>query len=222
VARSQKRSGRSGRRSTPKDWVYQQQAYGVDTIFLGPGSVNAIALPLTVSQNARRHITSGSISTEPNWASQFVVQSGAAMPEGSKQRVFAVDGWVAIVPQDLAAGTAFTFGMRLLHQDQYPVDGEMITDAGYSMFEDTTPNVIAQYANAGFLREWWRHEVFSTAIAGLVNKASFNMRVQWRSRRGLTLGNDRALYLYMESHPGSRELTIWTRMRCLMGADAST
>jgi len=219
VARSNRRRGASRSRQSRKDWVYLQQSYGVDSVFLAPGSVGAVALPLTISQNARRHITFGTISTEPVWADQFQVQSGASMPEGSKQRVYAVEADLMVIPNDLTAGSFFRFGWRLLHGEMYNLTGELNIDAGYSMFEDTSANsTVAMYANAGFLKENRDAQYFSTAVAGLVNRAAFNYSIRWSNPRGITLGNDRAMFLWLETSAVSRELSVFAFCRTLCEA----
>jgi len=215
MARSRTRAVRE-----KKDWVYNRSAYAVDPLFLQSGSVNALALPLTISQNARREIVFGAPGVEPNWGDIFQVQSGAAMPTESKQRVYTVEATVMVVPQDLATSTFFRLGVRLLHGVQDNLSGELSAEAGYSMWEDTTATgTIAEWANAGFLREWYEQEVFSTAIAGLVARAGFRYRYRWQSRRGITLGNDRALYLYLETDINSRDLSIFPRVRTLCGVN---
>jgi len=215
MARSRTRAVRE-----KKDWVYNRSAYAVDPLFLQSGSVNALALPLTISQNARREIVFGSPGIEPTWADIFQVQSGAAMPTESKQRIYAMEATLMVVPNDLAASTFFRMGTRLLHGVMDNQSGELSAEGGYSMWEDTAATgTIAEWANAGFLREWYEQEVFSTAFAGLIARAGFRYRYRWQSRRGITLGNDRALYLYMETDINSRALSVFSRVRTLMGVN---
>lgn len=203
-----------------KDWVYNRGAYPVDPVFLQSGSVNALALPLTVSQNARREILFGSPSTEPVWTDYYQTQSGAALPADSKLRVYAMEATLMVVPNDLAASTFFRLGTRLLHGVMDNQSGELSAEGGYSMWEDTAATgTIAEWANAGFLREWYEQEIFSTAFGGLIARAGFRYRYFWRSTKGITLGNDRALYLYMETDINSRALSVFPRCRALVGVN---
>lgn len=219
MARSNRRRSSSGVRAK-KDWVYTRAGYPVDPIFLQSGSANTFALPLTISQNARREIVFGTPGVEPMWVDYYQVQSGAAMPEGSKLKVYAVEATLMVVPNDLAASTFFRLGTRLMHGVMDNASGELSIEGGYSMWEDTAATgTIAEWANAGFLREWYEQEIFSTSFAGLIARAGFRYRYTWRSQRGITLGNDRAMYLYMETDINSRALSVFPRCRALVGVN---
>lgn len=201
-----------------KDWIYNAQSYSTEVYSLAAGLGSAIALPLTVSQNARRAILYGSPGVEPTWTDAYQVQAGAALPEGGRQRVYGVDFWCSATPTDLAAGSIFGLGIRLVHFEQDNPTGAALIPVEYSMWEDGAGSVPTQWANSGFLKEMRDFQLFSTAIAGLVNRSAFTYRMRWRSRRGLTLGNERGLYIYMETVPGSRSLLIRPFARTLMAA----
>jgi len=203
-----------------KDWVYTHQAYPVDNLSLAPSSVGAMAIPLTISQNARRELAFGSPGIEPVWADQNQVQSGAAFPEGGGLRVYAAECTLIVLPQDWALSTFFRLGIRLMHQVMTNFDGEMSIEAGYSMWEATTPESVNQWANAGFLREWYKAEFWTGSAGGLITRTHFVYNLRWRSQRGVRLGNDRALYLYLETDFNSRELSIWPRCRALVSNTA--
>jgi len=203
-----------------KDWVYTRHGYLIDPYLLQSNSTNALAIPLTVSQNARRVITWGAPGIEPTWADADQVQSGAALPEGAQMRLYGVDGYIIMQPNDWAISTFFRVGVRLLHGVQSNFDGQLSIEAGYSMWEQTTPDDIQQWANAGFLREWYKAEQWSGAgTTGFAIRTQFVYPIRWRSNRGVKVGNDRALYLYMESDQNSREMIVWTRLRTLVGTN---
>lgn len=217
MARSRRRMVRP---RVKRDWVYTNQGYSIDPGYVEYGSVNALAIPLTYSQNARRQIAFGQVGIEPTWADYDQVQSGAAFPEGAGQRIYAVDGYIIVRPNDWALATFFRLGMRLMHGVMSNFDGLLSVEAGYSMWEGTTPETINQWANAGFLREWYKSEEWQGQAGGLVSRNSFVYPVRWRSRRGVRLGNDRAMWLYLESDFNSRALSVWPRLRTLVSVTA--
>lgn len=198
--------------------MYTNQGYGIDPFLLQSDSSNAIAIPLTISTNARREIAFGAPGIEPTWTNYDQVQSGAAFPDAAKQRIYAVDGYVMITVNDWALATFFRLGMRLLHGVMTNFDGQLSIEAGYSMWEGTTPETINQWANAGFLREWYKAEAWQGAVGGLVSRTAYVYPIRWRSRKGISIGDDRALFLYFETDINSRDLAVFPRLRTLMGA----
>lgn len=215
-----------GRRSAPrvrirKDWVYTNEGYSSGGASLQNDPTSAIAVPLTVSQNARQIIAHGSPGVEPVWVDLTQYQSSAAVPETGNQVVYQVDGCVIITIQDWALGSFFRLGMRLLHQEQDPGSGDMLSHPGYSMWEGITPWDINMVANEGYLREWYKAEVWTGSAGGLIARTAFVYPIRWRSRRGLRLAPNRALYLYMETAVNSRGLNVWPRLRTRMAAGAS-
>lgn len=205
---------------TKKDWVYTRQGYSIDPWDLQSDSTNSVAIPLTISQNARREIAFGAPGIEPSWVDINQVQSGAAFPEGANNRIYAVDGYVLIAAQDWAISTFFRLGMRLMHGVMGNFDGQLSIEAGYSMWEGTTPESIEQWANAGYLKEWYKAETWSGGgTTGLVTRTAFVYPIRWRSRAGVRLGNDRALWLYMETDINSRALIVFPRLRTLVGTN---
>jgi len=215
---------RSARRSraprVKRDWVYTQQGYAVDPFFLASSSANSLAIPLTISQNARREIAFGAPGIEPTWADVAQVQSGAAFPEGANQRIYAVDGCIMVTVNDWALATFFRLGMRLMHGVMGNFDGQLSVEAGYSMWEQTTPEDLNQWANAGYLREWYKAETWQGAAGGLVSRTAYVYPVRWRSQKGVRLGNDRALFLYLETDINSRELSVFSRLRTQVSVTA--
>lgn len=203
-----------------KDWVYTNDGYAIDPMSLQAGSDNAVAIGLTISQNARREMAYGSPGVEPVWADYNQVQSGAAFPEGAGMRIYGVDVTLLVLPQDWLLSTFFRLGMRLMHQEQDNADGQMVVSNGYSMFEGVTPDTINQWANAGFMKEDYKAESWQGSVGGLVTRVHFVYKMRWRSRRGLRIANDRAVYLYLESDFNSRGLTIWKRCRTLVSVTA--
>jgi len=201
-----------------RDWVYTNEGYSSGFVGMAADPSNAVAVPLTVSQNARQIIAHGSPGVEPVWADLTQYQSSAAVPETGNQVVYAVDGVIMVTPADWAISTFFRLGMRLLHYEQDPGSGDMLAHAGYSMFEGITPWDINMVANEGYLREWYKFEQWNGSAGGLVARTGFVYPVRWRSRRGLSLAPNRALYLYMESAVNSRSLNILTRLRVRMSA----
>lgn len=211
------------RRSAPrvrikKDWVYTNEGYSSGGASLQNDPSSAIAIPLTVSQNARQIIAHGTPGNEPIWADLTQYQSSAAVPETGNQVVYAVDGYVICQAQDWALATFFRLGMRLMHGEQDPGSGDLVTTAAFSMWEGISPWDINMVANIGFLREWYKAETWQGAVGGLVTRTAYVYPIRWRSRRGLRLAPDRALYLYMETATNSRGLDVWPRLRTRMGA----
>jgi len=203
-----------------RDWVYTNQAYHVDPLLLQPGAATGIAVPMTISQNARRQVVYGPRGVEPVWTDDLQVQHGHALPEGSRQRIYAFEMNLMVFPNDLATNSFYRLGMRLLHGEQDSESGSLLTQPNYSMWEEPGVENIAEWANAGFLREWYDFQYVATSTFGLISRQSANYRLRWTSRKGLTIANDRALYLYLETDFGSRELSLWFRGRVLMSAGA--
>lgn len=204
---------------TPKDWVYGQFGYDGTAGALSNGVLNPVALPLTVSQTARKMPMGGAPGVIPptgisNWP------RGSAVPEGSRQRIYAVQGTVLFSISDLAVGSFYQLGCRLVHFEQDADTMQGLAPAGYSMMVDTLGGTAADHANGGFLWERRRNDLTSS-VAGVVSRAMFRVDVFWRSRRGLTLGNDRALFFWMETIAGSNDMTFRSYIRVLMGAPAN-
>lgn len=201
-----------------RDWVYSEESYG-STYTLTAGPDNAQAIPLVYSQNARRVIVYGQPLIEPTWANRLQVQSGAASPELSKQKIFAVTGWCRITPVNFQAGTGFHLGLRLMHADMAPESAIAALLNGYTMmpFVAGDARTAAQYANEGYLKEWRVAEA-ATAVNNIVQKGQWMYRIGWRSQRGVTLGNGRGLYMYMESSSGSLNINVQYWLRTSMRA----
>lgn len=201
------------------DWVYTNHGYHVDPLLLQPGAGVAIAIPMTYSQNTRRNIVFGPRGTEPVWTDDLQVQHGHALPDASRQRIYAWEGNIMIFPNDLTTGAFYRIGMRLLHGEQDSESSNLLTQPNYSMWEEPGVENLAEWANAGFLREWWDFQYVSTGSFGLISRQSANYRLRWKSNKGLSMANDRALFLYLETDFGSRELSVWTRCRTLMASN---
>lgn len=198
------------------DWVYNEQAYtGIEST-VAPGPANAIGVPLTVSQSSRRVATWGIDTAVPSITDY---QSWAAIAEGGQQRIHGADCHVMVRPSAWAAGNVVRIGFRLLLARMDPVDGSMLLDPLYKFWatglgDTTTP---AQYANAGFMRETILYEVFGD------NAQGWQVRLRWRSRKGLRIMDDFAAYLYIEAmqYPSaSTSGIIIPRCRALVSEDA--
>lgn len=200
-----------------KDWIYQEQSYSPGDVTLTAGPANSIAFPLTVAQNTRRYVYGGT----PNILPAFTAyRSWASLPEGSKMRVYAVEGQVRITPSTWNIGDAFTLGWRLMHGPQEASTGDLLVDLAYSMFARVTAadEHPSMWANAGFLKEDRLHigNISGTAVT---TSGVWAVRVRWSSSRGITIGNDRCLALYMESTLGSVTLRCNPYLRALVGVN---
>lgn len=204
-----------------KDWVYTTEGYSSGSVSLQNDPTGAVAVPLTISQNARYIISHGTPGTEPIWTDLTQYQSSAAVPETGHQVIYAVDGYVIVTVQDWALATFFRLGMRLLHEEQDPSSGDLVTTGTYSMWEGITPEDVNMIANRGYLKEWYKAERWEGGLSGLVTRTSFVYPIRWRSRRGIRLMPNRALFLYMETSQNSRGLDVWTRLRTRMAAGVS-
>lgn len=199
-----------------KDWVYTGAAYSGLNWTLTAGIAGALAFPLTYSQNARKLAVHGPLNALPGVGN---LESWAAIPEGGAQRIFAVDGGIYVDANTWNVGSSFKVGWRLKVFEQDPLDGTALTAPFYSMYTDNTPNgvTIATSANEGYLREkhWSVANVAGTVVT---TTSSWYVPIRWRSQRGITLGNNTALFLYLESATGSITLRGHNRMRTLMRA----
>jgi len=219
MGRSRRQSSAAGRgasKRVPKDYVYNTETYAV-TYALEATPEFAQALPLTYAQNTVRQITQGLPGVEPNWIGVFEVQSGAATPTLSKQRVYGVQGWMRVSPTTWNVGSEYNLIFRLLHGEQDTENAALIIGTGYSGIINTLDMDAAQCANAGFLKEWRMAELVTNTV-GVVTRGQWMVPINWRSRKGIQLGNDRALFMYMESGAGSVDLRITPYLRTLMKA----
>lgn len=199
--------------------MYHPQAYSGIVLALSNGVLNPIAIPLTFSQNTRKLGVGGApgilpaagVDTTPRWS---------AIPEGSRQRVYAVQGTLLFSISDLGVGSFYQLGVRLAHFEQDPDTQQALAPAGYGMMVGTAEMTAGDCANIGFLKEWRRNDLTSN-VTYVVSRAMFRIDIFWRSRRGITLGNDRALYLWLESIAGSNDMTVRSYVRVLMGAPAN-
>lgn len=212
-----RQGGRSGFK-VKKDWVYNEETYAAP-FALGAGQANAQAWPLVYSQNARRVVVWGEQGVEPDWLDYAQYQSGSASPELSRQRVYAVQGIVHITPQTWALGSAFVLGMRLLHYDMVPSSGRMAAAPDYTMFNPggAPPVTAAQFANEGYLKEW-RMQEYVPAVAGIITRGRWTLPIFWQSRKGISLGNGRGLFMYFETADGSVQVNPVMYLRTLMKA----
>lgn len=210
---SGKRSG--GRKRGPaKDWIYTDPGYGAGVVTLNTGFAGALAQPLSYSQNSRKLAVFGQLGVIPpaqNW------QSWAAIPEGGNNRLYAAECWIGLAPTAWAVGNSILFGARLVVWDQSPDDGAALApELDYSMFSQSPVNgqSPATSANLGFLRQ--THFMVSN-IAGTAVTATgaWNLRLSWRSQKGIQVGPGKALFLWMELATGSVQARPWLRCRSL-------
>jgi len=212
VARSRSRPSATGSR-TPKDWTYLE--YGTGPYALSNGVLNPTAIPLTLSQNTRKFVYGGDAVSAPTTTGRW-----SQIPEGSRQRVYQVRGTMLFSISDLAVGSFYQLGCRLVHAEQDPNTLQMLAPGGYSMMVSTNDMTCGDSANIGFLWERRRNDLTS-AVAGVVSRAMFRVDVFWQSRRGLTLGNDRALYMWVESIAGGNDMTLRPYLATLMAAPSN-
>jgi len=213
------RGRRTAQRRTPKDWVYHPQGYSGIANALSNGVLNPTAVPLTISQNSRKVIVGGAAGADPGPGVDSLPR-WSAIPEGSKTRVYAVQGTVLFSISDLAVGSFYQLGCRLVHAEQDPDTQQMLAPAGYSMMVGTVEMTLGDSANIGFLWERRRNDLTSS-VAGVVSRAMFRIDIAWYSKRGLTLGNDRAIYLWLETIAGSNDMTFRSYVRVLMASPAN-
>lgn len=200
-----------------KDWVYSTESYAsVYAMETGPLGIQAI--PLVYSQNAQRVRVFGT-AAEPTWGNRLELQSGAVYPDHSKQRIYAVDGWIRLSPgEGWIVGAEFVMCFRLQHGEMDVNNGAMAVQTGFSTMVDTADMDAAQSANAGYLKEWRYAERVNT-FQSVVPKGQWMKHVFWSSNRGVTLGNDRGLYMVMEMLTGSiTSMQVELHLRTLMRA----
>jgi len=214
VARASKSRARAQR--TPKDWTYLE--YGTGPYALSNGVLNPTAIPLTFSQNARKVAVGGDATGGIPGAGQW--HRWSTIPEGSRQRIYQVRGTILFSISDLAVGSFYQLGCRLVHAEQDPDTLQMLAAGGYSMMVNTNAMTCGDSANIGFLWERRRNDLTSS-VAGVVSRAMFRVDVFWSSRRGLTLGNERALYMWIESIAGSNDMTFRPYLATLQAAPAN-
>lgn len=204
----------SRRRGPAKDWIYTDQGYGAGVVTVNTGPAGALAQPLSFSQNARKLLVFGQFGVA-NPVGNY--QSWAAIPEGGNSRLFAVDGWIGLQPTAWGVGNTVLFGSRLVVWDQASDDGAALApEVGYSMFATSIVDgqSPATSANLGFL--WQTHFIQSNvANTAVTNSGAWNIRVQWRSNRGIQVGPGKALFLWLELSSGSVQVRPWLRMRSL-------
>jgi len=209
---------RSRRRSAPrvrKDWVYNSQAYThlETTVTVGPS--NAVAIPLTISQTARRIQKWGLHNVAPSLTEY---DSWSAIPEGGGQKVYAADITVLVRPSVWAVNNDLKVGWRLLIAKQDPTDGTCLLDPNYGMWVGVlSPGTQAsQWANQGFLKEGYMYHSFGD------NNIGWKLRTFWSSRRGRSMGPGEALFLYWEnqSSSGAVNSIITPRCRALQNVDS--
>lgn len=218
MARSRRSRGR-GMRSVKRklDWIYLENSYGSGDTTLAAGIAASIAFPLTVSQNTRRYVFGGT----PNILPAFTAyRSWASIPEGSKMRVYAVDGEIRLTPSTWNVGDSFTMGWRLMHGPQEASTGDLLVDLAYSMFTrlaaaDEHPSM---WANAGFLKEK-RFSIANVSGTAVTASGVWHLPIRWRSSRGVTIGNDRCLAVYLESTLGSIQLRASPWLRALVSVN---
>lgn len=199
-----------------KDWVYTDAAYSSNSWTLNAGLAGALAFPVTISQNSRKLIQAGPLQANPLAAE---IMSWAGIPEGGAQRIYAVDGSILVSAATWNVGSALQFGWRLKVFEQDPLDNTALTAPFYSMFVDNLPAGVdvATSANEGYLKE---HYVNISNIAGTVvtTTSAWVFPIRWRSQKGITIGNNRALFLYLEAAGGSITVRGINRVRALMRA----
>jgi len=219
MARSRARRQSTARRGAvrvAKDWVYSTESYSSTYTLVG-GPTNAQAIPLVYSQNTTRHQMYGNAS-EPTWGNRLQLQSGAAFPDHSKQRIYAIDGWMRMAPgEDWTPGAEFEVCVRYMHGEMDTSDALLSIQTGYSAISDTADLDAAQSANAGFLKEFRYAERVPT-VAGIIARGQYMVRQPWRSMRGIQLGNDRGLFVYIEMSQGSIPMAFTLYHRTLMRA----
>jgi len=203
-------------RRTPKDWTYLE--YGTGPYALSNGVLNPTAIPLTFSQNARKLAVGGDATGTIPAAGQW--HRWSTIPEASHQRIYQVRGTMLFSISDLGVGSFYQLGCRLVHAEQDPDTLQMLAPGGYSMMVSTVAMTCGDSANIGFLWERRRNDLTSN-VTYVVSRAMFRVDVFWSSRRGLSLGNDRALYMWLETIAGSNDMTVRPYLATLQAAPAN-
>jgi len=217
VARNRRtRGGRS--KPVKTDWIYNDDSYSAPALEFAAGEANIIAFPLSYSDNARRIHLYGSNLQPAEELDNY--RGWYAIPEGSKQKCFEVDAFVRLDPATWTIGQSFTVCMRLAHFEQDPETGAALLVPDYSTGaqSDIAGNVTpAAHANSGFLKEMRMSQanISGTAVS---SRGNWELKMHWRSERGITLGNNRALFMLIESVFGSITLRArpWIRSRWQM------
>ncbi len=195
------------RKRVPKDWVTNPLTYVSANVSLASGIAGVAVQPLTFSQNAQRQVAFGSTSVAPALGEWM---HGAAFPERGNQQVFAVSGVIQVEPSSWALGNFIRFGWRLAVFDMDPVTAGAGLNTGYSMFAASAGTLAYQHANTGFLAEGRIYQGFGDGDLGR------QCVVRWSSSRGIRIGADRALYLFMEADSSSVSLRVRPFVRTLM------
>jgi len=213
MAKTSKRRGFKPR--MPKDWVYNELSYMSSTSTLNSGASNGIAFLLASSQSAKRVQLFGSQSV---LGVPSQIQSWASIPQGGTDRVYAVQGWAVITPNTWNIGDSFILSMRLLHGEQDDVGGGWLAPIGYSSWANSVGVITpAQFANGGYLKEkvFVQGNISGTAVT---SSGLWSVPFLWTSKRGVRMGPNRGLFMYMETAVGSIALRMRCRFRTLMSA----
>lgn len=204
--------GRPARPRPKTDWTYTDDAYSPNTsISIVAGIAGLVGIPLSYSDNAIRVGIFGQAGVAPPIAAW---RGGYVVPEGGRNRCHAVEGWLYFIPDTWAVGQNFLMGARLLHLPMDPTTGQALVTTQYSLHSATTGHTPAEHANSGFLKEWLIQDA-NIAGTAVTARGAWLLRIQWRSAKGITFSNDRALIMAIESRVGSIGMRVIPRLRSL-------
>jgi len=193
------------------DWIYTRFAYTTNSTTMTPGVAGALAVPLSYAQNTRRLAPFGPTGVAP---AAGVWVGWEAIPEGSKQQCFEVDGELMLIPNTWNVGNSFLMGWRLMYGEQQSSTADQFLDPEYHMFDAAAaPNTsAAQWANAGYMKEGY-FNISNIAGTAITSSGAWKVPIKWKSRRGVTLNNAFSVFLYLESAIGSINMRIIPRLR---------
>jgi len=141
----------------------------------------------------------------------------AGRAEGRNAVVYAVEGFVHVVPDTWAIGSRVELGWRLGVFDQEAQTGFVSVDGSYSMWNPPTGvspfNTPAMYAND---TKWVREGRLMKAFASTNTMTDFYVIPRWRSKRGRALKPTECFALYIELSSGSVAVRTQAWLRTLV------
>lgn len=178
------------------DWVVNEDTYGTDaTIALGPGTI--AAAPLTYPRRMVEQLLWG----------PGLTRDGAAFPEGEKQFVKAVVGWIWVTPPTFAVGNVLRLAWRITKKPMDTQTGGAITDAAYTIIQSGS----SSFANERFA---WQN--------GLIGVDNDILMVRVRATVNQWLEPDEALFIFYENNSSglTGAISQTPYLRTLMKAEA--
>jgi len=177
------------------DWVVNEDTYGLDGLITLPQNTIAAA-PLTYPRRMVEQLLWGPAAT----------RTGSAFPEGEKQFVKAVRGYILLTPPTFAIGNMMRCHFRITKKPMDSASAGAITDASYT---------IGAIGSADFANERFAWQTCLTGTDQDIIQVHVNANVnQW-------LEPDEALYLFIENLSNwAVTLTFVPYLRTLMKAES--